>query len=87
MLAASTLIIFIFVFTSIIGQLIYPYGINSDKFFEKAGLYYQGIGMIGGILSAIFLMYYPYLMLSKYVSVILTILMSICFEFAMINAN
>jgi hypothetical protein len=43
--------------------------------------------MIGGILSAIFLMYYPYLILSKYVSVILTILMSICFEFAMINAN
>ena len=87
MISASLLIIYIFVFTSIIGQLIYPYGLESELFVEKIGLSLQSVGIVGGILSAIVLSFYPYLMLTNYLVVGLSFVSSIFFYLAMQSAN
>ena len=83
MLSSSLIIIFIFVFTSILGQLVYPFGVTSDKLFEQMGFNIYTVGIIGAVISAMVLAYFPYLILSNYLIIGFTIVSWILFDIAM----
>ena len=48
-----------YVFTTLIGQLVAPYGLTEQKFTIDMGLFVYGFGICGGILFSIALTYHP----------------------------
>ena len=83
-LGTSCILIFIFVFTCVVGQIIYPYGFTDDSLVTTLGLYLQGFGILSGILYSLFLTKYPKLMeTAAYVIVVSTIASLTLFYIAM----
>ena len=58
-LGTSCIIIHMYVFTTLIGQLVLPFGITDVAFITEMGLFVYGFGIIGGVISSIVLMRYP----------------------------
>lgn len=58
-IGSSTMIILIFVFTSILELLVSPYGTYSSAFVENLGICLQGVGIVGGVVSSIALTAFP----------------------------
>ena len=82
-LGTSCVIIHMYVFTTLIGQLVAPYGIDDSQFIINMGLFVLGFGVLGGITFSIILMWYPKKMESAaYLVCIVTILTLGFFYFA-----
>ena len=58
-LGTSCIIIHMYVFTTLIGQLVVPFGITDSQFTTTMGLFVLGFGILGGIVFSIVLMYRP----------------------------
>ena len=74
-LGTSGIIIHMYVFTTVIGQFVAPYGITEQDFVIKMGLYVYGFGVLGGVLASFVLTCYPQKMkLAAYLVAILSTL-------------
>ena len=58
-IASSVGIVYYFVFTTLIDQIIEPFGITSSSFFGSLGIIFNSCGMVGGIITATILGKYP----------------------------
>lgn len=68
-------ILHFYVFTTLIGQLVGPFGINDTHFVTDMGLFVFGFGVLGGIFFSLILTRHPdKLMLSAFVINIIAIL-------------
>lgn len=77
-----------FVFTTIIGQLVIPNGILETSFVNDMGLFLQAAGCIGGIVFATLLTFYPEkFMLGAYIINIGSIIGMSFFVYADENAD
>ena len=77
-----------FVFTTIIGQLVIPNGILETSFVNDMGLFLQAFGCVGGIVFATVLTFYPEkFMLGAYIIMIGSILGMSFFVYADGNAD
>ena len=57
-----------YVITTIIGQLVIPYGIDDQTFVTNMGLYLYAFGIFGGVLASLVLTRYPKkMMLAAYI--------------------
>ena len=81
-LGTSGVIIHMYVFTTLIGQLVAPYGISEQSFVVDMGLFVFGFGILGGVLFSIVLTWYPEKMtLASYI-ICITSVLSLAFFFA-----
>ena len=53
-----------YVFTTLVGQLVAPYGITEQKFVVDMGVIVFGIGILGGVLASLVLTCHPEKMVS-----------------------
>ena len=67
-LGTSGIIIFMYVITTIIGQLVIPYGITDQIFVTNMGLFVFAFGIFGGVIASLVLTRYPQkMMLAAYI--------------------
>ena len=87
-LGTSGIIVHMYVFTTLVGQLVIPYGITEQKFVVDMGLVVFGVGILGGVLNSMVQTCYPgKLMTTAYVILLTTVLSLAFFNFADIQAN
>jgi hypothetical protein len=87
-LGTSGVIIHMYVFTTVFGQLVLPYGITEQGFVVTMGLVVFGFGILGGVINSMVLTCYPdKLMTIAYMIVISTVLTLACFNIADTEAN
>jgi hypothetical protein len=55
MFSSSLQIVFIYVFATIMGQLVSPFGFDDSDFLEVLGILNNGLGIIGAILASLLL--------------------------------
>jgi hypothetical protein len=53
--SSSLQIVFIYVFATIIGQLVNPFGFSSSDYSELLGILNNGFGILGAVLASVFL--------------------------------
>ena len=58
-LSTSYIIIFFYVFSTVLGQLVYPYGLTDSSFTIEMGLFVYGFGIPGGVLFSLVLTWKP----------------------------
>ena len=58
-------IMYFYVFTTLIGQLVAPYGLTDQQFVINMGLFLFGFGILGGIVFSMFLTRYPSQMMNS----------------------
>jgi len=58
-LGTCGIILHMYVFTTLIGQLVAPYGITEQEVVIDMGLCVYGFGILGGILCSIYLTWNP----------------------------
>ena len=82
------MIIFMFVFTTVMGQIIYPYGITESSFNTTLGIYLQSFGVTSGILYSLFLFKFPrFLHKTAYLIAISTLAATIFFYIAALQES
>jgi len=82
-LGTSGILFHMYVFTTLIGQLVAPYGITESRFATAMGLYVLGFGILGSIIFSLYLMWSPKQMTSAaYVICIASIMFLGFFYFA-----
>ena len=81
-------ILYFYVFTTLIGQLVAPYGITEQEFVIEMGLFVFGFGIPGGIIFSIVLTKYPtHMMKAAFFIRIASIATLIMFFIATVNAD
>ena len=74
-LGTCGVIMHMYVFTTVIGQLVGPYGINDQQFVTEMGLFVFGFGVLGGVVFSCILMRFPSkMMLAAYIICIASLL-------------
>ena len=58
-IGTSYIIIYFYVLTTVLGQIVYPYGLTDTSFTIKMGLFVYGFGIPGGILFSLVLTWKP----------------------------
>ena len=58
-IGTSYIIIYFYVLTTVLGQIVYPYGLTDSSFTIKMGLFVYGFGIPGGILFSLVLTWKP----------------------------
>ena len=87
-LGTCGVILHMYVFTTLIGQLVAPYGLTEQDFVVQMGLFIFGFGVLGGIVFSIVLTWYPEKMMkAAYLTCITSILTLAFFFFADTRAN
>ena len=67
-LGTCGVIMHMYVFTTVIGQLVGPYGITDQTFVTQMGLFVFGFGVLGGVIFSLILMRFPaQMMLAAYI--------------------
>jgi len=67
-LGTCGVIMHMYVFTTVIGQLVGPFGIKDQTFITSMGLFVFGFGVLGGVIFSIILMRFPgKMMLAAYI--------------------
>ena len=87
-LGTCGIILFMYVFTTVIGQLVAPFGLTEQQFTINMGLCVYGWGILGGILFSVYLTWYPkHMMKSAFVVCIFSVLTLAYFFFADFRAD
>ena len=77
-----------YVFTTVLGQLVAPYGLTEQQFQMELGLAVYGFGILGGVLFSIYLTWNPRHMLKAAFIVCITSVMTLAyFYFANTRAD
>lgn len=87
-LGTCGVILHMYLYTTVIGQLVAPFGITEQMFVIDMGLFVYGFGILGGVLFSIYLTYSPHQMMkSAFVVCILSIMTLAYFFFANTRAD
>ena len=77
-MASSIGIVYFYVFTTLIGEIITPFGIDDSAFFGTLGLLFNSFGILGGIMTALILSKYPSLFKQCGILIAITTLITLC---------
>mmetsp|Transcript_1658 Transcript_1658/g.1111 ORF Transcript_1658/g.1111 Transcript_1658/m.1111 type:complete len:211 (-) Transcript_1658:228-860(-) len=76
--ASSIGIVYFYVFTTLIGEIILPFGIDDSAFFGTLGLLFNIFGILGGICTALVLSKYPGLFKQCGILIAVMTLLTLC---------
>ena len=78
-LASNSMLIHLYLMTTVVGQLTAAYGISDTDFLNKMAMYMPAFGIVGGILYSIILTWYPGKMMLGAYSVNIGLIISLAF--------